>query len=103
MKNLIINVGLKYDYLPHEFYNIFIRREKMAKFVRCNTESFKHEKVTYENNPVNIDNCKSIAKIKYVINYGLNAIQFNGCNVKWAYKTVQDRDNDYEKILRENS
>ena len=71
-------------------------------FVKCSLESFIYGRdETITNNPVNIALCKSIRKGKfawYPDNKGKPAIVFDGCDIKWAYNSEEERDGDFERL-----
>lgn len=55
-----------------------------------------------KNYPVNIVHCKNIKKgsyTRYPDSEGLYTIIFDGCDVTWYYRSRENRDRDYFKII----
>jgi len=70
-------------------------------FIKCSVSDYRYLTYDETNNPVNIALCKSIKKCKhayYPDNDGMPAISFIGCDTKWAYKTEDERDADFDRI-----
>lgn len=56
-----------------------------------------------ENYPVNLNVCKSIRKSKfawYPDNNGRPAISFIGCDIQWVYDNVEDRDREWDQLIK---
>jgi hypothetical protein len=65
-------------------------------FVQCSTSKYESQGTTFYNSPVNLCLCKSIERTK--IN-GESYIKFMGCNVAWRFKTISERDNEYDRVI----
>lgn len=86
----------------------------MAKFVRCSCEETEQSNVKINNNPINIDLIVQIKKSentwfpKTPDSENIPAITFyaiNGKYYEWVYakNQINDRDNDYDNIINNNS
>jgi len=79
----------------------------MAKFINPSVAEIRYlrgEVIT--NHPVNIDLCVELIKTKekwYPDNTGIPAILFKGCDAKWCYENIYDRDRDYQTIIDAHS
>lgn len=75
----------------------------MATFIECSVPSIVYRRgQTVENHTVNLDLCQRLRKSKlawYPDNEGLPAIDFDGCDTKWAFKTEAERDAEYSRIV----
>lgn len=56
-----------------------------------------------ENNPINLKVCKGIEKSKfawYPDNIGKPAISFIRCDIQWVYDNVEDRDREWNQLIK---
>jgi len=68
----------------------------MPYFLKCDVDEYTHHDCTYHNNPVNLNLCRSIRKLKIS---GESYIQFDGNDVTWRFKTEDERDYEYNRVL----
>jgi hypothetical protein len=77
-------------------------------FVQCKLTTIQYRTYTITNHPININLIVRIRKAKeayYPDNTGIPAIEFDteqktDRQLKWCYNKQQDRDEDYERILK---
>ena len=76
----------------------------MAKFIKCSVPIIKYSNgKTLENNIVNVDMCTKL-KIGEYYSYpdknGSFYILFHGLDHQWIYRNKEDRDIDFETIMK---
>jgi len=74
----------------------------MTRFIKCPIENIRYRQDTIDNNPVNIELCKSILKSRlayYPDNTGKPTIKFKGCDTEWVFNNDESRNKEFEKIL----
>lgn len=72
-------------------------------FAVCATESVRYRRTDIQNYPVNLSLCKHIAKDmfnQYPDNIGMPTIKFVGCDCFWIYNKEEDRNEDFDRIVR---
>lgn len=77
----------------------------MAKFIVCPYLKVKYRDSELENNPVNIDLCTEMTKgvlAYYPDNIGKPTIEFKGCDARWVFNRVEERDTTLNNILGHN-
>lgn len=75
----------------------------MSHFVVCSIPEVIYRGRAVENHAVNIDLCQKIRKTRmnwYPDNVGIPSIDFDGCDAKWAFNTMIERDTEYDRIVR---
>lgn len=79
----------------------------MAHFIKCSTPDITYLRgETVMNHAVNIDLCTKLRKSKlnwYPDNAGRSAIDFDGCDTKWAFETPAERDAEYDRIIAQSN
>lgn len=74
----------------------------MTYFIQCTIPEIIYRNSAVQNHAVNIDLCTSLHKLRfawYPDNVGLPSIRFVGTDVEWVFKTVDDRNFEFDRIV----